>query len=108
MGIFAIRIFAAGALIGATPSSHTLKTPFFPLSLYLRDQARANELATKLGSIDVLREIALRYVVSHSQITSAIIGLGETSHVEESARIADKELLTNTEMPMLEEMVRFV
>ncbi len=108
MGIFAIRIFAAGALIGATPSRHTLQTPFFPLALYLRDQARANELAKRFGSIDVLREIALRYVVSHPQITSAIIGLGETSHVEDAARIADMELLTDTELTMLEEMVHSV
>ena len=108
MGIVAIRIFAAGALIGAMPSSHTLQTPFFPLSLYLRDQARSNELVKRIGSIEALREVALRCVVSHPQITSAIIGLGEASHVEEAARIADMELLTDNETTMLEEMVSSV
>ena len=38
MGVFAIRVFAGGALVGNPPSDHTKKTPFFPLALYQRDQ----------------------------------------------------------------------
>ena len=60
MGIFAIRVFAAGALLGAPPSAHTLKTPFFPLSLYERDVARANELRETLDPPQSLPQLALR------------------------------------------------
>jgi aryl-alcohol dehydrogenase-like predicted oxidoreductase len=104
MGIFAIRVFAAGALLGAEPSGHTLQTPFFPLSLYRRDQVRAQQLAQRIGSLTVLRETALRYVLSQPQITSAIVGLGAVEHVEEAIRIADLELLPESELQSIERM----
>ena len=102
MGIFAIRVFAAGALLGAEPSGHTLQTPFFPLSLYRRDQVRALQLAEQIGSLAALREMALRYVLSQPQITSAIVGLGAIDHVEEAARIADLELLSEGDLRELD------
>ena len=43
MGVFAIRVFAGGALLGQEASAHTLKTPYFPLALYERVQTRAAE-----------------------------------------------------------------
>ncbi|HEY2252109.1 MAG TPA: aldo/keto reductase [Planctomycetaceae bacterium] len=98
MGIFAIRVFAAGALLGAEPSAHTLKTPFFPLALYRRDEARARQLVQRIGSLGAVREIALRYVLSQPQIASAIVGLGAIEHIEEAARIADIELLSDEEL----------
>ena len=102
MGIFAIRVFAAGALLGAEPSGHTLQTPFFPLSLYRRDQVRAYQLAERIGSMTALRETALRYVLSQPQIASAIVGLGAIDHIEEAARIADLELLSKSELNGIE------
>lgn len=89
MGIFAIRVYAAGALLGSEPSAHTLKTQFFPLDLYRRDQSRVQKLTPKLRVPSELRKDALRYVLSQPEISSAIIGFGETSHVEHAARIAD-------------------
>ena len=89
MGIFAIRVFAAGALLGAPPSAHTLKTPFFPLSLYERDIARANQLRETLKPPQSLQQAALRYVLSRPEIASAIIGFGAVSHVEEAVQLAD-------------------
>lgn len=104
MGIFAIRVFAAGALLGAEPSAHTLKTPFFPLSLYRRDQVRAQQLAQRIGTTATLRETALRYVLSQPPITSAIVGLGAIDHVDEAARIADLESLSESELHALGRM----
>jgi aryl-alcohol dehydrogenase-like predicted oxidoreductase len=104
MGIFAIRVFAAGALLGAEPSSHTLQTPFFPLALYRRDEARARQLALRLRSLATLRETALRYILSQTQISSAIVGLGAVEHIEEALRIADMPLLSNQEILALEEI----
>lgn len=92
MGIFAIRVFAAGALLGEPPSAHTLKTPFFPLWLYERDVARATELRGRLDPKQSLQQVALRYVLSRPEITSAIIGFGAVEHVEDAIRLADAAL----------------
>lgn len=89
MAIFAIRVFAGGALIGATPSPHTLKTPFFPLSLYERDQRRADRLARGMASSMSLKSLALRFVLAQREVASAIIGFGSVDHVEELCHILD-------------------
>ncbi|TXT38475.1 MAG: putative aldoketoreductase [Planctomycetota bacterium] len=83
MGVFAIRVFAAGALLGQAPSAHTLKTPYFPLDLYQRDVARAEQLRAELYDGESMTEFALRFVLSHSAVTSAIIGFGSPSQVGE-------------------------
>ena len=83
MGVFAIRVFAAGALLGQAPSSHTLKTPYFPLPLYQRDTERAARLREKLADQMTMPELAVRFALTHPHITSAIIGLGSTRHVAE-------------------------
>lgn len=83
MGVFAIRVFAAGALLGQAPSAHTLKTPYFPLDLYQRDAARAEQLRAELRDGESLTEFALRFALSHSAVSSAIIGFGSPSHVAE-------------------------
>jgi len=86
MGVFAIRVFAGGALLGNEPSAHTLKTPFFPLDLYRRDRQQAEHLIAERGS---LKETALGFVLYDSRVHSAIIGFGDAGQVEELAVIAD-------------------
>jgi aryl-alcohol dehydrogenase-like predicted oxidoreductase len=87
MGVFAIRVFAGGALLDQPPSAHTLKTPFFPLALYQRDRERARELA---GEGKSLKEAALRFVLDDPRVHSAIVGFGTPEHVEELARLVDE------------------
>jgi aryl-alcohol dehydrogenase-like predicted oxidoreductase len=87
MGVFAIRVFAGGALLDREPSAHTLRTPFFPLALYERDRARARELAADGKS---LKERALRFVLDDPRVHSAIVGFSTTEHVEELARLVDQ------------------
>jgi aryl-alcohol dehydrogenase-like predicted oxidoreductase len=84
MGVFAIRVLAGGALASQPPSPYTFKTKFFPLDLYRRDQRRAGQLAELLGPGANLREHAVRLVLSHPDISSAIIGFGHASHVDEA------------------------
>lgn len=74
MGVFAIRVFAAGALLGQAPSAHTLKTPYFPLALYQRDTERAARLREKLADQMTMPELAVRFALTHPHISSAIIG----------------------------------
>jgi L-glyceraldehyde 3-phosphate reductase len=85
MGVFAIRVFAAGALLGQAPSAHTLKTPYFPLDLYQRDSVRAEQHRAELRDGESMTAFALRFALSHSAVSSAIIGFGSPSHVAELA-----------------------
>ncbi len=94
MGVLAIRVFGAGAILDAPPSPHTLKTPFFPLDLYERDRARAQSLAKELPPGESLADTAVRFVLEHEQIASAIIGFGEPQHVDAAARSASRGPLT--------------
>lgn len=93
MGVFAIRVFAGGALLGQPPSAHTLKTPFFPLALYERDAQRAQLLRQRAGDRFKPAELAVRFVLSHPGISSAIIGFGSPQHVDELARLRINEPL---------------
>jgi hypothetical protein len=72
MGVFAIRVLAGGALLGQAPSAHTLKTPYFPLALFERDASRAHEIRATLGDQSSMTEHAIRFVLSHSAVTSAL------------------------------------
>ena len=83
MGVFAIRVFAGGALLNQPPSAHTLQTPDFPLDLYERDRERANGLRRTLAGRIPLAKVAVQFVLSHPAVTSAIIGFGSPAHVDE-------------------------
>jgi len=89
MGVFAIRVYAGGALAGQPPSDHTYKTKFFPLDLYQRDQQRGRQLVDLLGQQTDLREVALRFVLGNKNVSSEIIGFGDASHVVDAVRYLD-------------------
>ncbi len=88
MGVFAIRVFAGGALLDQPPSAHTLKTPYFPLALYERDSERAKHLRENAVGRFTPTELALRFVLGHAAVSSAIIGFGSPAHVAEVSRCA--------------------
>jgi aryl-alcohol dehydrogenase-like predicted oxidoreductase len=91
MGVFAIRVFAGGALLGQLPSDHTLKTPYFPLALYERDSLRAKKIEETNRNQTSMSERAIRFALAHPAITSAIIGLGSSSQVLELANLNIEE-----------------
>jgi 3-hydroxyisobutyrate dehydrogenase-like beta-hydroxyacid dehydrogenase/aryl-alcohol dehydrogenase-like predicted oxidoreductase len=86
MGVFAIRVFAGGALLDQAPSAHTQTTPYFPLALYQRDLERAKELRERIAGRFTPAEFAVRFVLSHAAVSSAIIGFGSPAHVDEVTR----------------------
>jgi aryl-alcohol dehydrogenase-like predicted oxidoreductase len=88
MGTMAIRVLAGGALVGRAPSPHTLKTPFFPVDLYERDQREAGLLEARLPQGSSLKETAVRFALSHPGVSSAIIGFATPDEVWEIARFA--------------------
>jgi aryl-alcohol dehydrogenase-like predicted oxidoreductase len=83
VGVFAIRVFAGGALLGRPPSAHTLKTPYFPLTLYERDAARA--AALRLAPDVPMSVQAVRFALAHPAVCAAIIGFGAPADVDEVA-----------------------
>src|SRR5262245_12076570 len=85
MGVFAIRVFAGGALLDQPASAHTLKTPYFPLALYERDRERAARLRDRLAGRMSVAELAVRFALSYPAVSSAIIGFGSPAHVDEVA-----------------------
>ena len=85
MGVFAIRVFAGGALVGNPPSEHTKKTPFFPLALYQRDQRRVAEIQKGLAREQSLSELALQFALRHPIVSAAIIGFSSPQQVEQVA-----------------------
>ncbi|MBA4062466.1 MAG: hypothetical protein C0501_01930 [Isosphaera sp.] len=87
MGVFAIRVFAGGALLDRPPSAHTLKTPFFPLALYERDLARARRLRDRVAGRLPVSELAVRFALAHPAVSSAIVGFGSPGHVDEVAEM---------------------
>ena len=87
MGVFAIRVFAGGALLDQPPSAHTLKTPFFPLALYERDRQRARELA----GTGRLMEAAIRFVLGDERVHAGIIGFGGPEQVDEAADLLERK-----------------
>jgi len=84
MGVFVIRVYAGGALAGNPPSSHTLTTKYFPLDLFERDQLRATRLKNLASDGMGLTEMALRFPLSHPDVSSVIVGFSEPRHVDEA------------------------
>ena len=101
MGVFAIRVFAGGALLDQPPSAHTLKTPYFPLALYERDAARARQLFDGPSGRADAAELAVRFVLSHPAVTSAIVGFGSPEHVDEVARARLDEPVPADRLPFV-------
>lgn len=89
MGVLAIRVLAGGALAGNPPSPHTLKTPFFPLSLYERDRDRAARLQAALKPGQTLPREAVRFALAHPQIHAAIVGFASTEQIDEAIAALD-------------------
>lgn len=81
MGVFAIRVFAGGALVQREPSAHTLTTRFFPLDLYQRDLQRASLLAAS-DPTESLSSKAIRFVLNHPAVSSALIGFASTEEID--------------------------
>jgi L-galactose dehydrogenase/L-glyceraldehyde 3-phosphate reductase len=90
MGVFAIRVFAGGALAGRPPSAHTLTTRFFPLGLYEADGRRAAALAKRLPEGMGLKEAGVRFVLSDRDVATALIGFSSAAQVDEAVEFCDR------------------
>jgi aryl-alcohol dehydrogenase-like predicted oxidoreductase len=95
MGVIAIRVLAAGALSG-TEQRHPLGSPSVePIgsgSSYRIDVERARRLEplVREGFADSLIELAVRFVISHEAISTALVGISTLEHLEYAAASANK------------------
>lgn len=98
MGTFAIRVFAAGALLGAEPTEYTRQSRYFPIELYRRDRAFAQQLASQLPERLDVKEAAIRFPLSHSALTAAIVGVASPQQLEEVVAMAERGPLSPSTM----------
>ncbi len=95
MGVIAIRALAAGALSG-TEQRHPLGSPSVePIgsgSSYRIDVERARRLEplVREGFADSLIELAVRFVISHEAVSTALVGVSTLEHLEYAAAAANK------------------
>ena len=107
----AIRVFAGGALAGQPPSAHTRTTKFFPLPVYERDQSRAAELVRRMAAEPVLagmslKELAVRFVLSHRGVSSALVGFSSPEQIDEAVEYASRGPLDPELIARLTQFVR--
>ncbi len=107
MGVFAIRVLAGGAVAGLPPSPHTLKTPFFPLDLYERDVRRTTALGELLPANMSREEAAVRFALSHPEVSSALLGIGAPEQLRQLVDYAAAGLLAGPLLKRLQDRFPF-
>jgi L-galactose dehydrogenase/L-glyceraldehyde 3-phosphate reductase len=95
MGTVAIRVLAAGALSGSN-ERHSLGSPVVePMGSgtdYASDVERGKRLLPLVneGHVATVAEAALRFAISHSAISTALIGFSDLMQVEQAAAAIEK------------------
>jgi aryl-alcohol dehydrogenase-like predicted oxidoreductase len=87
MGAFVIRILAAGALT-ADPSAGggSSSEPLSPGSDYALDLQRAEKVKAALGiNGKELTQAAIRFGLSHPNVSTVLVGFSNTRHIDEAA-----------------------
>lgn len=105
MGVFAIRVFAGGAILGHPPSAHTLQTPFFPLAVYEEERRQAERLEQVLGTSHSRKELALRFALSTAVPQMALVGFSAAEQVDEVAELAGRGPLPAEMLAQLAELI---
>ncbi|MBM2811457.1 MAG: hypothetical protein HW416_2216 [Chloroflexi bacterium] len=93
MGLFVIRVLAAGALAGE-PERHPIAGgtggTLISGTDYQADAERAERLRAVASDLGIsLAEMAIRFVLSHEQISTALVGISSVDQVEFAAKAAD-------------------
>jgi aryl-alcohol dehydrogenase-like predicted oxidoreductase len=109
MGVIAIRVLAAGALSG-TEERHPLGSPRVdPIGSgrdYSVDVGRARRLEplVRAGHAGSLVEAAIRYVIAHPAVSTALVGYSTLEQLETAAAAANKGPLTPAALTQLSDL----
>jgi len=95
MGAIAIRILAGGALSGATerhPVAAKWVNPIASDQFYSADVARARRYAflVENGVVTNLVEAAVRFAVSKSGVSTALLGISSVDQLEQAVKYVDR------------------
>lgn len=95
LGVIAIRVYAAGAVLGR-PERHPIAgRPGGPLATggeYEQDVARARKLARFVEELGLESpfELALRFALAKSGVSTVLVGMSEFSHLDHALRWAER------------------
>jgi aryl-alcohol dehydrogenase-like predicted oxidoreductase len=106
MGVAAIRVMAGGAIGGedsrrghAAPS---VRGPMVSGAEYEKDVARARNLGFLVhGEVQSLPQAALRFVLTHSGISTALVGFSNTDQIQEAASATEHDPLSQIHLERL-------
>ena len=95
IGVIAIRILAGGALSGATerhPVAATWVNPIASEQEYGADVARARRYSflVEEGMVSNLVEAAVRFVVSKSGVSTALLGISSLDQLEQAVKYVER------------------
>jgi D-threo-aldose 1-dehydrogenase len=103
MGIMVIRVFAAGVL--ASDARHGREVVITRDSELATEERRARAVFAALGSDHGTRaQTALRFVLSSSDISCAVIGLAEPAHLDEALAGAGRGPLPQAALDRLDQL----
>jgi aryl-alcohol dehydrogenase-like predicted oxidoreductase len=109
MGVIAIRVLAAGALSGSE-ARHPLGSPAVePIgtgSSYRIDVERARRLEplVREGVADSIIELAVRFVISHQAVSTALVGYSTLDQLEYATAAANKGPLPGAALERIAEL----
>ncbi len=95
MGVIAIRILAGGALSG-TPERHpvasTWVNPIASEEVYGDDVARGRRYSFLVdeGTVSSVVEAAVRFVVSHENVSTALLGISSLDQLEQAVKYVER------------------
>lgn len=109
MGVAAIRVMAAGA-VGGDGSRKGYAAPYVrgPMVLgggYERDQTRSSRLDFLVqGEIKSIPQAALKFVLMHPGVTTALVGFSDLSQIKEAAETTELNPLSQRQLVKLREL----
>jgi aryl-alcohol dehydrogenase-like predicted oxidoreductase len=109
MGVAAIRVMAGGAIGGEDSrkghAAPTVRGPMVPGGEYEKDITRARNLGFLVhGEVRSLPQAALRFVLMHPGISTALVGFSNADQIQEAASATEHDPLPQTHMERLKEL----
>lgn len=106
MGVIAIRVMAGGALSGAAArrghAAPAIGGALADGAAYEKDEARAERLGFLVsGSIASLSQAALRFVLMHRGVSTAMVGFSNVGQIDEAADASGKRPISKPGMEQL-------
>jgi len=104
LGVFAIRVFAAGALSGGARPHHLSGAPAQGESPEFDADVRLAAALTGIATVldcESIHEVALRFALSHPAVSGALVGFSDLSQLEAALRFTARGPFSIEELEML-------